>query len=41
MSWPYILQQIVLLCAWGLLMRTAWREVREVMREEASHEREA
>ena len=36
-----LLQQVVLLCAWGLLMRTVWREVREVMREEESHEGEA
>lgn len=34
MTWPYILQQVVLLGAWGLLMRTVWREVREVMRED-------
>lgn len=33
-TWAYILQQIVLLCAWGLLMRTAWREVQEVLGEE-------
>lgn len=35
---PYILQQIVLLGAWCWLMRTAWREVREVMREEKTEE---
>lgn len=34
MTWPYILQQVVLLGAWGLLMRTVWREVREILREE-------
>ena len=34
MRWAYILQQVVLLGAWCWLMRTAWREVREVMREE-------
>lgn len=34
MTWPYILQQVVLLCAWGWLMRAVWREVREVMRED-------
>ena len=33
-TWAYILQQVVLLGAWGLLMRTVWREVREVMRED-------
>ena len=34
MSWAYILQQVVLRGAWCWLVRTAWREVREVMREE-------
>ena len=38
MRWQYIAQQIVLLGAWGWLMRTAWREVREVMKEEKKHE---
>ena len=33
-TWASILQQVVLLGAWGLLMRTVWREVREVMRED-------
>lgn len=37
-TWPYILQQVVLLGAWGLLMRAVWREVREVMREEKTEE---
>lgn len=32
-TWPYILQQVVLLGAWGWLMWVVWREVREVMRE--------
>ena len=34
MSWPYILQQIVLLGAWGWLMWAVWREVWEILREE-------
>lgn len=34
MRWLYIAQQIVLLGAWGLLMRTVWREVREILRED-------
>lgn len=27
-TWPYILQQVVVLGAWGWLMRAVWREVR-------------
>lgn len=38
MRWAYILQQVVLLGAWCWLMRTAWREVREVMRGEEPEE---
>ena len=38
MTWPYILQQVVLLGAWGWLMRTVWREVWEVMRGEEPEE---
>lgn len=30
-TWPFILQQIVVLLAWVWLMRTAWREIREVL----------
>lgn len=37
-TWPYILQQVVLLGAWGWLMWTVWREVREVMRGEKTEE---
>ncbi|WP_298777811.1 hypothetical protein [uncultured Fretibacterium sp.] len=37
-TWPYILQQVVLLGAWGWLMRTAWREVREILREGETEE---
>lgn len=33
-TWLYIAQQIVLLGAWGLLMRTVWCEVWEILREE-------
>ena len=40
-TWAYIAQQVVLLGAWGWLMRTAWREVHELMREDGSHEGEA
>lgn len=38
MTWPYILQQVALLGAWGLLMRAVWWEVREVLREEKTEE---
>ena len=31
MSWPYILQQVVLLGVWCWLMRMVWREVRGLM----------
>lgn len=31
MRWPYILQQVVLLGAWGWLVRMVWREVREIL----------
>ena len=34
MTWPYILQQVVLLGAWCWLMRVVWHEVRGVMRED-------
>lgn len=37
-TWLYILQQVVLLCAWGWLMRTIWCEVREMLKEEKKHE---
>ena len=40
-TWPYILQQVALLGAWGWLMRMVWREVRELMREDGPHEGEA
>lgn len=33
-TWPYILQQVVLLGAWFWLMRMVLREVREILREE-------
>ena len=33
-TWPYILQQVVLLGAWCWLMRMVLREVWEVMRED-------
>ena len=33
-TWPYIMQQVVLLGAWCWLMRTVWREVWGVMRED-------
>ena len=32
-TWPFILQQIVVLLAWGWLMQIAWREIREVLGE--------
>ena len=38
MSWPYILQQVVLLGAWCWLMRMVWREVREILREGETEE---
>lgn len=31
MSWPYILQQIVVLCAWCWALRVGWGEVRGLM----------
>jgi len=32
-TWPFILQQIVVLLAWCWVVRTAWREVREALEE--------
>lgn len=32
-TWPFILQQIVVLLAWVWLMQIAWREIREVLGE--------
>ena len=40
MRWPYILQQISVLCAWGWVLRVIWSEVRGVMEEGEPHERE-
>ena len=34
MRWPYILQQIVVLGAWGWLMWVIWSEVRGLLEEE-------
>jgi hypothetical protein len=33
MRWPYILQQIVVLCAWCWVVRVIWSEVRGLMGE--------
>ena len=41
MSWPYILQQISVLCAWCWAVRVIWSEVRGLMEEGEPHEREA
>ena len=41
MSWPYILQQVVLLGAWCWVLRVIWHEVRGRMEEAERHEGEA
>lgn len=41
MRWPYILQQIVVLCAWCWVVQVIWGEVRGLMEEVEAHEREA
>ena len=33
-TWAYILQQVVLLGAWGWLVRMVWREVRGLMHDQ-------
>ena len=41
MSWPYILQQISVLCAWCWVVRVIRGEVRGLWEEGEPHEREA
>ncbi len=41
MRWPYILQQIVVLCAWVWALWVLWGEVRGLMEEVEAHEGEA
>lgn len=36
-TWGYILQQVIVLGAWCWLMRIAWQEIREVLKEGAEH----
>ena len=33
-TWPYILQQVIILGAWCWVVRVIWSEVRDVMRED-------
>lgn len=41
MTWPYILQQIVVLGAWCWVVQVIWGEVRGLWEEGEPHEREA
>ncbi len=38
MSWPYILQQVIVLDAWCWAVRVIWHEVRGLLEEMGSHE---
>lgn len=40
-TWPFILQQVIVLSAWCWVGRVIWSEVRGLMEEAARHEEEA
>lgn len=40
-TWPYILQQVIVLGAWCWVVRVIWSEVRGLLEEGEPHEGEA
>lgn len=40
-TWPFILQQVIVLGVWCWVGRVIWHEVRGLMEEAARHEEEA